>query len=103
MRRRTNLKVGKPTDEVIFLTCLFLPSVNVILIHEVGIDFLNLTGGSLKGNNGSSSMMLTLDGFVLYILPFTFISTPLLNISTASLLNIPSTCTQYSLSCREEG
>ena len=56
---QTNLKTGNPKEANIFLTCLFFPSVNSIRAHDVGIFFLNLTGGSLSGNTGAFGNFLT--------------------------------------------
>jgi hypothetical protein len=48
-RPLTNLKQGKPTAAHILLTCLFFPSVRITSIQVVGIDFLDLIGGSRSG------------------------------------------------------
>jgi len=52
MAYRISLKVGKPVAAVIFLTCLFLPSVSVSDIHEVGMFLRKRTGGFLSETLG---------------------------------------------------
>lgn len=55
---RISLSVGKPTCAVMRLTCRFFPSVIISLIHEVGMSFLNLTGGFRSHNQLGSSIII---------------------------------------------
>jgi hypothetical protein len=52
----TNRKVGKPTAAVIRRTCLFLPSVKVMLSQLVGTLFRNRIGGSRSGSASGVSI-----------------------------------------------
>jgi GGDEF domain-containing protein len=60
-----NRKVGNPTLAVIFLTCLFFPSIKDKLNHEVGMFFLKRTGGFLSGIAGGSAKDFAIEGKVL--------------------------------------
>src|ERR1700735_84869 len=71
MRFLINRNVGWPTFAVIFLTCLFLPSVNINFIQLVGIFFLKRIGGFLSATCGNVKNFSALHGFVLYHLPST--------------------------------
>src|SRR3954453_13137803 len=99
IRYLINLNVGKPTLAVILLTCLFLPSIKVRLIQLSGTFFLKRIGGFLSCTNGGSINKYALAGRVLCCFPSIVIATPCCRLSIASLVMVPSTCTQYSRSC----
>src|SRR5665213_926836 len=103
MRYRSNRKVGNPATAVIFLTCLFFPSLRISLIQESGIFFRNRIGGFLSGTGGASGKDSAFAFRVSYFFPSSEMVTPFLRASSASGVMLPSTCTQYSLSCAKEG
>ena len=63
IRMRTNLNVGKPTADVIFRTCLNLPSVSVMETHEVGPCLSSLIFFHRSGNFGDGFQFECLAGF----------------------------------------
>ena len=101
--KRISLNVGKPTAAVIFLTCLFLPSLSIIFTQVVGIFFRKRMGGFLSGTGGAVLKEIALHFFVRYNFPSTVISTPFCRSCNASSVISPSTCTQYSLVCSKPG
>ena len=72
----TNLNVGKPTAEVIFLTCLNFPSFRVIEAQEVGPWRSSRIFLPRSPKFGTSEIKLALHGLVLYLDPLKPISTP---------------------------
>jgi hypothetical protein len=72
----TNLNVGKPTAEVIFLTCRNFPSFKVIEAQEVGPCRSSRIFFPLSPKFGTSEINEALQGLVMYFDPLNPISTP---------------------------
>lgn len=87
----TNRNVGKPAAAVIFLTCLFLPSVRIIETQLVGPCLSSRIFLVRGGNPGSVFSLKALHGSVWYFTSLIPISTPSVNFKIASSVIWPST------------